>query len=55
MKKVKKTKYTANAIINGDAIRLSCTNLNQKCSAFEKGYCKMTNAKCVFQIKTFIL
>ena len=49
MKKVKKTETTA-IDVKCDVIRLVCANLNHKCTAFEKGECKMTKAKCVFQI-----
>lgn len=29
---------------------IKCTNLQQTCSSFENGRCKMVSANCVFQV-----
>lgn len=48
-KQAEKLDNSNEKLLLSDVRHLVCTNLNHRCTGFEKGKCKMTKAKCVFQ------
>lgn len=46
---VENTNNDDKKLLLSDVRQLVCTNLNHRCTGFEKGKCKMIKAKCVFQ------